>query len=113
MQRNNWYLPSLKSSIISQEYIEGVRKGTIYCPKYSDLKPKPCPDPPTKEYLLNELVRITTEKGKDIGASDNKVPDRNWLISVLAIFAPTHLIFKKDYLPPVPDTKKEEKVVDN
>jgi hypothetical protein len=32
------------------------------------LKPLPCPDPPSKDYLLEEVVKITTEKELDIGA---------------------------------------------
>jgi hypothetical protein len=60
--------------------MDNVRKGRFWCPLYKDLKPKPCPLPPPKEFLLDEVVKITTEKGKDIGASENKVPDRSWLI---------------------------------
>jgi hypothetical protein len=58
----------------------GIREGKYWCPKYDALKPLPCPDPPNKEYLLEEVVKITTEKELDIGAHQTKVPDRNWLI---------------------------------
>jgi hypothetical protein len=80
MLRNGWYLPSLKSSIITQDYMNDVREGKFWCPKYKDLKTLPCPDPPGKEFLLDEVVKITTEKNLDIGAHLAKVPDRNWLI---------------------------------
>jgi hypothetical protein len=46
-------------------------------------------------------VKITTEKELDIGAHQTKVPDRSWLIQVLAILKPNHEIFRKDYLPPI------------
>ena len=52
MQRNFYYMPALRSPIVTQKYMEGVRDKSIWCPLYSDLKPKPCPDPPQKDYLI-------------------------------------------------------------
>ena len=34
MLRNHWYLPNFKSSIITQDYMKGVRDKKIYCPRY-------------------------------------------------------------------------------
>ena len=48
-----------------------------------------------------------------MGAKENKVPDRAWLLNVLAIFAPNHPFFQKDYVPPPKVVKKEDLVVDN
>ena len=31
--RHGYYLPSFKSSIITEDYINGVIEGRIYCPK--------------------------------------------------------------------------------
>jgi len=85
----------------------------VYCPKYTELRPLPCPDPPNKEVLMTEVVRLTADKGFDMGASEFKVPDRDWLLHVIAIFDKDHEIFKKEYLPPAPLPKKEELVIDN
>ena len=59
MTRNRWFLPKFKSSIITQEYMKGVRAKKLWCPMYDDLKPLPCPDPPSKETLLDEVVKYT------------------------------------------------------
>ena len=40
--------------------MQGVRDGKIFCPKFNDLKPKPCPDPPARGKLLEEGVWYTT-----------------------------------------------------
>ena len=68
MVRNRWFLPKLKSSIVTQDYIKGVREGKLWCPKYDHLKPLPCPDPPSKEILMEEVVKFTAEKELDIVA---------------------------------------------
>ena len=34
MIRNRWFLPSYKSSIITQDYIKGVREEKVWCPKF-------------------------------------------------------------------------------
>ena len=39
MVRNRWYLPNYKSSILTQDYMKGIRDGKIWCPKYDDLRP--------------------------------------------------------------------------
>ena len=78
----------------------GIRDGKIYCPKYDDMKLQPCPDPPSKESILEEVVKFTTQNELDIGATENKIPDKDWLLNVLAIFKPDHQFFSKDYLPP-------------
>lgn len=113
MIRNRWYLPSFKSSIVTQDYMKGVREKVYFCPTYEQLKLQPCPDPPPKELLLDEVVKITADKGLDIGASDNRVPDKAWLITMLGYLDPEHEFFKKDYLPPVRKPLQEEMVVDN
>lgn len=80
--------------------MKSVREDKIYCPRFKDLKPLPCPDPPPKEILLEAVVKVTTEKNLDIGAEEGKVPDRDWLLNVLSIHKPNHEFFNKDYLPP-------------
>ena len=113
MIRNGWYLPKLKSSVVTEKYLNGVRDKKYYCPKYSDLKTLPCPDPPGKEFLLDEVMKFTNAKRLDIGAVEGKVPDSDWLLQVLAILSPDHDVFRKDYMPPIKEVKKEDLVVDN
>ena len=113
MQRNFYYMPALRSSLVTQKYMEGVRDKSIWCPLYGDLKPKPCPDPPSKEYLLQEVHRLASEKKYNLGISSKKVPDKAWLLQVLAILNPFHKVFSKDYIPPVRPIAKENIPIDN
>ena len=50
--RNGYFLPKIKCSIITEEYIYGILTGTVLCPKYKDIKLLPCPKPPDKETLI-------------------------------------------------------------
>jgi hypothetical protein len=56
--------------------------------------------------FLDEVVRITSTNHLDIGAAEGKLPDREWLLQVLAVHDNDHLVFKKDYIPPLPTPKK-------
>ena len=53
MIRNRFYLPSFKSPAITQEYMQLVRSGEYWCPKFDEVKLLPCPNPPTKDYLID------------------------------------------------------------
>jgi hypothetical protein len=47
--RNGYFLPKLKSSIITEDYINMVISGQLLCPKYSEIRLRPCPMPPDKD----------------------------------------------------------------
>jgi len=47
--RNGYFLPKFKSSIITEDCIKLVISGKILCPKYSEIKLRPCPLPPDKD----------------------------------------------------------------
>jgi hypothetical protein len=46
--RNGFYLPKLKSSIVTESYITDVINLQIYCPLFKDIRLLPCPRPPDK-----------------------------------------------------------------
>jgi hypothetical protein len=62
---------------------------------------QPCPDPPTKEYLLSEVQKLATELGIETGINEKRVPDKDWLLVVLSTLKYDHEIFRKEYLPPL------------
>ena len=72
MLRNQFYLPSFKSSLCSLKYMESVRNGTVYCPKYHEIRVLACAAPPTKDVLLGELNSAAQKKGLDLGIDDKK-----------------------------------------
>ena len=59
--RNEWYLPRFKISMITELYLRNVLTGKTYCPKFSDVKLRPCPRPPSKEVLLKKFLKIVAE----------------------------------------------------
>ena len=62
---------------------------------------------------MEEVVKFSAEKEYDIGADEQHLPDRSWLLNVLAILKPDHEFFKKDYHPPIKVPPKENLVIDN
>ena len=107
--RNGFYLPKLKSSIITEDYIYGVLIGNVLCPKYRDIKLLPCPRPPDKETLINLAEEAMSEHSKSLGIDASHTPDKGWLISVISTFNPSCEIFKKSYVPPPRIEKVENK----
>ena len=42
-----------------------IWKGELYCPKYRELKPRPCPQPPVRAVLVDELNKEILRKFSD------------------------------------------------
>jgi hypothetical protein len=58
--RNGFYLPKLKSGIVTETYITDVICGKIFCPQFKDIKLLPCPRTPDKVTLKNMLRKSKT-----------------------------------------------------
>lgn len=96
--RNGWYLPSLKSSIVTESYLMGVIDGRLWCPKFSDIRLLPCTRPPSKDILLYKLLRMLELKVQvPHGIDENHVPNKRWLLDALSTLSPEDEIFAKDY----------------
>ena len=52
---SGWALPSENSSIVTNEFLNEVREGKVYCLKMDQLRLKACLDPPTIEMLIVTL----------------------------------------------------------
>jgi hypothetical protein len=100
--RNGYFLPTLRSSIINFDYLAGVRQGTITVPRYHELKFRACFQPPHKQLLIDELLKVTWERGLEIGfdSGSKAVPNKEWLLFCLSTYAPNHPIFNRAYVPP-------------
>ena len=61
--RNDWYLPSRKSSMITEKYMTNVLIGKTWCLRYSEMKPKACPRPPPKSVLVDKFLAAAIDKG--------------------------------------------------
>lgn len=107
--RNGYYLPKLKSTMVTESYMKNVLMGKTWCPKFADIHVRPCPRPPAKKILLQKLMDTVLLKGiKSVGIDDDHLPGKRWLIDVLASISAEDEIFKKSYLPPVKENKLSE-----
>jgi|LauGreDrversion4_2_1035121.scaffolds.fasta_scaffold1181848_1 hypothetical protein len=84
--RNGYYLPKFKSSIITEDYINMVISGQLYCPKYVDIRLRPCPLPPDKDHLIKMCQ--TSAGNKSLGIDEAHQPDKGWLLAVLSTLNP-------------------------
>ena len=55
MVKNGWYLPSKSSTMCTATWMKQVVRGEAYCFNFADIRLRPCPVPPKKEVLLEEL----------------------------------------------------------
>ena len=113
MIRNGYYLPNKKSKLVTIEYMLQVRKGTIHCPKYEDIRLAPCPDLPSKEDIfkaLFDLVEDPLAGGQNLGfkREDVDIVDAKWCLDLLSTLKRDHPFFQKQYYPTskIPKSKK-------
>lgn len=100
MVRNKFFLPAYKSQIITCEWLMLVKKKRIWMPMYPEVRLAPCPNPPTKLEILDEMNRICEEKSFPFPVDKrNILPDRAWCIAALSTLDPDHRFFQKDYTP--------------
>ena len=99
--RNGFYLPKQTSSSVNEIMLYLVLQGHYWCPKFADIKLKPCVRAPVKDILLEKVKKLAIEKGLNIAWIDSAhVPDKDWLIAVISSLNPDDEIFKKDYVAP-------------
>jgi hypothetical protein len=55
LMRNGWFMPAYKGQFLNSDVLIKIRDGRMYCPKFADLVPRPCPCPPDAQTLKNEL----------------------------------------------------------
>jgi hypothetical protein len=110
--RNQFYLPHESSSIITEEYLQGIVDGKRFDPRYPDIPLLAAPSLPTKDVLIAKLQLVSKEKKWNLGIDEVCKPDKAWLVNVLSTYLPGDEIFAKAYrAPPVKAKKEEEKTV--
>ena len=58
LQRNGKCVPPYQSKCITIDYLEKVRANTYYVPSYTDMSIRPCPNPPKKKRIFEEIMRV-------------------------------------------------------
>ena len=116
--RNSYFLPKFKSGLVNYDWLLAVRQGVVYCPKYSEIRIRQCFDPPTKEVLVKELLRIVRAKRPPLNigiASETKggLPDKGWVLFLISTFEPNHAFFAKTYTAPTRKREKDKSKLNN
>ena len=55
MQRLGYYLPAFSSTIVTKSWLDNVYDKKEWCPKYIEVKIRPCTRPPIKKLFLREM----------------------------------------------------------
>ena len=86
MLRNKWRLPAYKSGVITLEYMEKVRNGHFYAPRYGEFKTMSCVAPPRKEAIFEELSKVAAAQKPPInlGFTAKRLPDLSFLLDSLS-----------------------------
>ena len=91
--------------MVNLAYMEAVRAGTVYCPKYEQVRLRPCLVPPPVKQLvawIEEELQIQKayhpERPVKLGFLPRKLPDVHWALVTLATLQPHHRIFGKGYV---------------
>ena len=100
MVRNGYYMPSYKSSIITISWMKGIRSGTVWCPKYDELRLRSCYSPPSKDLIVSEINKILNKNEMDLGLTRDNAPKVSWLLAILGTLNSRHAFFTKGYVPP-------------
>lgn len=101
--RNGFYLPKRSSSAVNEIMLVNVLKNAYWCPKAADIRLRNCVKPPAKEALFGKLETLCFNKNLNISwinVEKNQIPDKKWMVDVIATLSPEDEIFKKDYVAP-------------
>ena len=126
-QRNGFYMWGYNSSINTVQNIQLVKDGKIWVPMYDEVRLKPCPKPPLKNFMLKAVEQALQEKEEwrvqtvsdleqgliesnedlqrairrpfELSMTGNHQPDIEWLLVVLSTLKPNHRYFSKSYYP--------------
>ena len=92
--RNGWHLPGKGGHWLTKKVMLAMYRYEIYCPSYLDLKPRPCPRPPQRAVLVEEInkeiVRKFASQAKCLVTSPNRMPELQWLLDALSSLNPDH-----------------------
>ena len=110
-KRNSFHLPDLKSAAINEVMLLGVLRGEYWCPKVEEIRIKNCVKPPLKEIVASKVWDTCTSKHLNLAWMDPAhIPNKKWLLEVLATLKPEDEIFRKDYV--APPVRKRLRVVE-
>ncbi len=89
-ERNGFYLPRLKTSMVTEEYMRNVITGAAWCPLRKKIVMLGCPRPPIKHVLIEKFWDYVNANHLNLKGVDREKhsPDKRWLLDVLSTFTP-------------------------
>ena len=57
LQRNGFMVPPYTSKCITTDYLSKVKTAEYYVPRYVDVQVRPCPNPPIKRRIFEEIMK--------------------------------------------------------
>jgi hypothetical protein len=101
-------MPSINSTLLTVKYMINVKDGVFWCPRYDYLKMRPCPRPPLKYLLIEELEKELKafKEIRNTGIDEKHQPDNDWLLLTISTLNPNHRYFHKDYVPSLVESRK-------
>lgn len=98
LYRQGFYLPPISSAAVTHDYLDGVKDGTFFCPKFP-VKMMGCYRPPTNAILAEELMKAQKELNLNFGFKDAKKLPKDYLLHLLANLSNDHEFFAPGYYP--------------
>jgi hypothetical protein len=103
LQRAGLYLPARGGHWLTKKLMLAMCRGDIYCPNYAELIPKPCPRPPSRQSLVEELNKEIAKKfggrAKCLKTTPTRMPELRWLLEALSALNSNHHFFHKGWQP--------------
>lgn len=81
--RNGFYPPPLTCKGCTKEYLLKVKSGEYYVPRFDAIKLRPCPCPPLKKRIYQEIMKLATQHNVNLGMRDESCGTVTWFLAVL------------------------------
>jgi hypothetical protein len=79
--------------------MKAICKGTVWSPKYDELRLQSCYIPRCKDLIISEINHILLKNDMDLGLTRDNAPKVSWLL-FLGTLNSRNAFFAKSYVPP-------------
>ena len=90
-----------------------MRAKVFWVPFYEEIKLRPCPFPPLKDDVFDEVILLTNEKKLLMGIDAANQVGLDWLLTILSTLDPEHRFFQKSFVPQKYPAKNIDQVDNN
>ena len=107
--RNKYKMPKKSSALCTIAFMQEVRDGTIYCPRWDVITALPkCFSLPPRNFILDKIVKFVDQQDQSVEVMPSvrrlikkmkkRSPDAEWLVDLLGQWDPNDEIFSKNYV---------------